>query len=304
MKHIASRTVEIQSMTRKAEVVLLDAPTYREGIDSIRDRLVDGLIRPYFEKLLALHGLTSGEAVQRANLDKDYGRQILTGKRMTKRDAYMQLAFAIGLSDQETQSMLNFLGMGLIYAVRERDAAILYALQRGYTLMKVQLLLDEHGLAPLGDPDALYDEGVADDSAPPSTSDMEQHVRESRDFDSLNEVVQDRFLGLSVSTYFDRLLRARSLTRAQALAQAELNENFGFQLLSGVRTAKNRDAYVRLALGMRLSLTETQQMLKYLKKGTLYPLKERDAALLYCVGHGCTLTETQKLLAENGLPPL
>jgi len=289
-------------MTRAAEVILLGAPTYREGIDSIRSRLLDGLIQPYFEGLLERHGLTSSEAVRRANLDKDYGRQILTGKRMARRDTYIQLAIAMGLCFEEAQSMLNFLGMGPIYAVRERDAAILYAMQRGYNLMKTQLLLDAHGLPALGDPEA---EAEGDfEAEPPHTRDVEQRVREARDFCALTEEVQDRFVRLSVSAYFDKLLKARGLSRAQALVRAGIKESIGFQLLSGIRTAKNRDAYVRLALALGLNLEETQQMLKFLKKGALYPLKERDAALVYCVGRGLSLEEVQRLLEEHGIAPL
>ena len=296
---------EPRSMTQLAEVVLLDAPSFRAGIDSIRDKLLDGKIQPYFEALLARHGLSSSEAVQRANLDKDYGRQILTGKRMARRDTYIQLAFALGLNPAETQSMLNFLGMGPIYAVRERDAAILYALQRGYTLMKAQLLLEENGLLALGDAaDTTPSAEPESNAAPMRTTDVERSIREARDFDMVTTEVQDMFIGISVSDYFDRLLSARHLTRAQALSRAGIKESIGFQLLSGTRTAKNRDAYLRLALALHLGLDETQQLLKFLKKGTLYALKERDAALLYCVGHGHTLEETQRQLAQSGLPLL
>ena len=55
---------------------------------------------------------------------------------------------------------------------------------------------------------------------------------------------------------------------------------------------------------MQLSLAETQSMLKFLKKGTLYPLKERDAALVFCISRGYTIDQAQELLAANDLPLL
>ena len=101
-----------QSMTRLVQVILLDAPSYCDGIDSIRDKLLDGKIQPYFKKLLAERGITSSEAVEQANLDKDYGRQILTGKRMARRDTYIQLAFAMGFPIRRPKACSIFWAWG------------------------------------------------------------------------------------------------------------------------------------------------------------------------------------------------
>lgn len=289
--------------TQAAEAILLDAADYREGLDRIRDQLLCASIQAYFDALLARHGLTAGEAVRRANLDKDFGRQILTGRRRARRDYYLQLALGMGLSAPEARSLLNFLGVGPIYPVRARDAAILYALERGMSLMDTQLLLEAHGLCPLGDAEeASWESYPAGGTMP--TAEAEIAVRDAETFAHVTDTVQDRFTQQSVHAFFDRLLSERGLTRTEALARAGLKESIGYQLLSGTRTAKNRDAYVRLALGLGLSLQDTQRMLKFLKKGELYPLKERDAALVFAIGHGFSLDATQKLLEGNGLDVL
>lgn len=289
--------------TRVAEAILLGADDYRQGLDSIRDQLLTDSIRAYFEALLTRHGLSGSEAVRRANLDKDFGRQIITGQRRARRDYYLQLAIAMGLDATETRSMLNFLGVGPLYPVRARDAAVLYALERGLSLMDAQLLLDAHGLSPLGDAEeASLSAPVPGETM--GTQEAESLVREAADFAEVTDAVQDRFTRLSVNAYFDRLLVERGMGRAQVLALAGLKESIGFQLLNGTRTAKNRDAYVRLALALSLSLEETQRLLRFLKKGELYPLKERDAALVFAIGHGFSLDMTRKLLSDNGLEPL
>lgn len=292
-----------ESNTRAAETILLGSDSFEEGMDQIRHQLLTLTVQEYFADLLQTHGLTQPQAVRNASLDKDFGRQILVGERGAHRDTYLMLAFAMGLTFPETQSMLNFLGKGPIYVIRERDAAILYALNRGYSLINAQLLLEDHELPLLGEEE---DAGEDAPPAPPpklSTQDIEQYVRRAESFEQMDEEIKESYVQLSISSYFHRLLRARGLTRKEALKLAGLKES-RVQLLNGTRTARNPDEYVCLALAMRLTLSQTQQMLKYVKKGELYPLKERDAALVFAIGHGFSLAETRQLLLDHGLPPL
>lgn len=294
---------EQENKTRVAETILLGAESYEEGLNKIRHQLLDLSVQEYFAGLLEAHGMTAPQAVRQAFLDKDYGRQVLIGERIAHRDTYLMLAFAMRLSFAETQSMLNFLGKGPIYVVRERDAALLYAMKEGFNLMDAQLLLEEHELPILGEEEDPEVDGPP--SLPPelTTQDIEQYVQRAESFDEAGELIEDNFITLSISSYFHRLLRARNLTRKDALRLAGLKES-RVQLLNGTRTARNPDEYIRLALAIGLTLSQTQQMLKYVKKGMLYPLRERDAALVFAIGHGFTLEETQLLLEEQGLPKL
>lgn len=295
------------SLTAQAQTILLDCAQFREGVDMIRDQLLSSSIRDYFTGLLKAHGLHAHEAVRGAELDKDFGRQLLIGERMGRRDYYIQLAFGMKLSVEEAQSMLSYLGIGPLYALRKRDAAVMYALKEGYSLMDAQLLLDQHNLTPLGDAeDEFSDFAQSSGVQRLRTVDMEQRLKNTRNFETLNEEMNDHFTRINVNAYFDRLLTARGLTRRQAIDLAGLSgkSNLVFQLLNGTRTARNRDLYIRIALALRLTLSETQSMLKFLKKGTLYPLKERDAALVFCISHGYNIEKTQKLLEENSLAPL
>ena len=293
------------SLTMQAQAILFNCAQFDQGVDQIRDQLLSASIKDYFSRLLTTHGLQTGEAVRRAELDKDFGRQLLKGERMGRRDYYIQLAIGMALTVEETQSMLSYLGVGPLYALRKRDAAIIYALREDYSLMDTQLLLDQHDLTPLGDAED-EDFDIAGDRQSVRTADMEQRLKQVRDFESLSEEMNDSFLRDSVNSYFARLLEARGLSRRQLIDLAGLSDkaNLVFQLLNGTRTARNRDLYIRLALAMQLSLAETQSMLKFLKKGTLYPLKERDAALVFCISRGYTIDQAQELLAANDLPPL
>ncbi len=295
------------SLTLQAQSILLECAVFDQGTEAIRSQLLSASVREYFSELMESHGLQTGEVVRRAELDKDFGRQILKGERAGRRDYYIQLAFGMGLTVSETQSMLSFLGIGALYALRKRDAAVIYALRERYSLMDAQLLLDQHDLTPLGDAeDGWTDFARGEDNRSLRTADMEQKLRQTRDFETLNEEMNDSMTRENVNTYFARLLEERGLSRRQVIDLAGLSDkaNLVFQLLNGTRTARNRDYYIRLALAMRLSLDETQSLLKFLKKGILYPLKIRDAALVYAISHGYDIAATQKLLSDNNLETL
>lgn len=303
----ASTEAETPSLTMQAQSVLFSCEQFDDGVAQIRSKLLSASVADYFGRLLASRGLATSEVVQRAGLDKDFGRQLLKGSRTGRRDYYIQLAIGLQLSVEETQSLLSFLGTGPLYALRKRDAAIMYALKEGFSLMDTQLLLDQHGLTPLGDAEdePVTSSGEAEGPAI-RTTDMEQQLRQVRNFDALSVGMNDAFISDSVNSYFSRLLEAKGFSRKQLIDLAGLTDkaNLAFQLLNGTRTARNRDLYLRLALAMQLSLEETQSLLKFLKKGTLYPLKERDAALIFCLKRGYNISQTQQLLAANGLQPL
>lgn len=296
-----------QSLTLQAQMILLEADKFAQGMAEIKDKVISASVREYFTTLLQAHCLSSHEAVRHAGLDKDYGRQILQGERMGRRDYYIQIAFGMQLTIEETQSMLSYLGVGQLYALRKRDAAIMYALKEKMNLMDIQLLLDQQRLTPLGDAEDMFsDYSSLGGEMGLHTTDMEQKIKQARSVDDLGQEPNDESIRMSTDMYFTELLSARGITRRQAIDLAGLRSksNLAFQLLNGTRTAKNRDMYIRFAIGLKLNVEETQRMLKFLKKGALYPLKIRDAALIYAISHGYSIDETQRLLMENGLAEL
>lgn len=299
--------------TGKAEVVIRGAATYEEAEALIQEAFIENSIREYFEALLIRHNISSSEAVNNADMDRDFGRQVLTGKRKTRPDNYIRLAIGMGLSFDETQSMLKFLCAGPIYALRKRDAAIMYCIQEGYDMMNTQLFLDEHGFEPLGDKAEDVVPGPEAGEPPPSgggeqrklsTMEAEAVVRESQSYDDISEAIDDRRVTLSTKAYFDELLEKSELTAAKALRAADIPASFGFQLLNGLRKAKKRDTYIRLGVVMGLSYDEIQSMLKFLQTGIIYALKKRDSVIMHCLLQSYTLEQIQVSLAERGFEPL
>ena len=103
----------------------------------------------HLKKLLSQKNLTRAEVARRAQLEKAYVYQIFSGERMPSRDKLITLAFGLGLSADETQTMLKISGYKELYARSRRDSVMLFALNQNNTLFEVNEMLYKHGLALL-----------------------------------------------------------------------------------------------------------------------------------------------------------
>lgn len=91
----------------------------------------------YLQQLLDEKGLERPKVVREAGLNDTFGYQIFKGTRKASRDKVLQLAFAMQLGLRETDRLLQAAGANELYCKNRRDAIIIFAVQKGYTLQKV-----------------------------------------------------------------------------------------------------------------------------------------------------------------------
>lgn len=99
--------------------------------------------------LLSQKKIRKADVIRHSQLGRAYVYKIFAGEKIPTRDKLIALAFGLGLSDLETQKMLKISGNRELYARDERDAMILFALQRNKTVFEVNELLADHNLAIL-----------------------------------------------------------------------------------------------------------------------------------------------------------
>lgn len=88
--------------------------------------------------------------ILRAGIERTFGHQLFNGTRRPSRDKTLQLAFGFQLNESDTQRLLQVAVKSPLYPRIQRDAVILFALNKKLTLMDTQGLLAELGLAMLG----------------------------------------------------------------------------------------------------------------------------------------------------------
>ena len=91
----------------------------------------------YLQQLLAEKGLERSRVVRMANLNDTFGYQIFQGTRHPSRDKVLQIAFAMALTLRETNRALTAAGASELYCKDRRDAIIIFCIDSGCSLQKV-----------------------------------------------------------------------------------------------------------------------------------------------------------------------
>lgn len=103
-------------------------------------------------------------------------------------------------------------------------------------------------------------------------------------------------------TYLRACAKERGLRLQEIFLQADISEGYGYKLVSGEKHTRQRDTILRLCLGTRLSLEETQRALKIYGMSPLYARYPRDAVLISAISAGRTdIEEIDRVLAANHL---
>lgn len=106
--------------------------------------LIKESLSKHLHTLLSRKNLSRADVIRGSLLGRAYVYRIFAGQKIPSRDKLIALAFGMRLSDEETQKMLKLSGNRELYARDERDALILFALQRNMTIIDTNGLLFDH----------------------------------------------------------------------------------------------------------------------------------------------------------------
>lgn len=114
---------------------LLDSPD--PAVFASKHKLACRSLPDYLQQLLDERGLRRPEVVRQAGINPTFGYQIFVGQRNPSRNKLLQLAFAMKLSLRETNRLLQAGGCNELYCKNRRDAIIIFCIDRGCSLQKV-----------------------------------------------------------------------------------------------------------------------------------------------------------------------
>lgn len=115
-----------------------------------RRHMLSCSLHEYLGALLTEKKISKPEVIRNSLLDRTYAYQIFSGEKKPSRDKVIALGFGFKLSCEEAQKMLKLSGNRELYARDERDAVILFALQRSKTIDETNEMLQIRGLGILG----------------------------------------------------------------------------------------------------------------------------------------------------------
>lgn len=124
-----------EPLTEKLLDELLAAPDPKRFID--KHRVTSRCLSDYLGRLLEEHHLKRSDVVRTAGINDTFGYQIFMGQRRASRDKILALAFAMHLDLRETDRLLQAAGVNGLYCKNRRDAIIIFSIDKGYSLQKV-----------------------------------------------------------------------------------------------------------------------------------------------------------------------
>lgn len=113
----------------------------------------DFVAQSFSEHLLGLckqRGISRSTVINSSGIERSYAYQLFRGLRFPSRDKVIQLAIGFQMSIDETQELLKTAQKCALYPRVQRDAVVLFGINKKLGVMQIQEMLDELGLTLLG----------------------------------------------------------------------------------------------------------------------------------------------------------
>ena len=137
-----------------------------------------------------------------------------------------------------------------------------------------------------------------------STQELLDIFSKQKNLDELLEASENNheFLQISLSQHLNTLLKEKNLKKAEVILKGNLNKDYAYQIFSGTKTSPSRDKLLAIAIGMSLTVDETQTLLKIAALPQLYPRKRRDMIILFAIQNNYSLFDINECLADLAEP--
>lgn len=122
---------------------LKNSPDLDTYLSQEKNNLITNTLPDYLKTLCEEKNISKAQCAKASGLDRTYVYQIFSGAKHPTRDKLLALCFGFSLTLEETQSLLKSTSYPILYAKNKRDSAIIFALERKYTLIELNELLFE-----------------------------------------------------------------------------------------------------------------------------------------------------------------
>lgn len=124
-------------------------------------------------------------------------------------------------------------------------------------------------------------------------------LKNASDIESFFKSHENEFINETTSSYLNRMLELRDINISTIAKESGTGE-YVYKIFRGDRTA-SRDILISIAFSMKLSLEETQLLLRISKFAILDSRNKRDSVIIYCLTHNLTIFETDDILDEQNM---
>lgn len=137
-------------MQKTTEMLMNELITIDEIESFVSDNneeILDLSLSDYLNELLAKYDFKQSDIFKRAGITTNYGYELFNGdKKKPSRDILIRLCIGFPLTIKEAQTVLRCGKVRQLYPRDERDAYVLFSLNKGYNLDQLNELLYDQNL--------------------------------------------------------------------------------------------------------------------------------------------------------------
>ena len=120
---------------------LKESPNLENFFAEHREHFAEQPLPEYLSALLKEKALKKSAVIRDSMLNEVYAYQIFSGQKTPKRDKLLCLTIAMGLTLEETQSLLKKCGYPTLYAKHQRDCVIIRGILEKKSVMELNSIL-------------------------------------------------------------------------------------------------------------------------------------------------------------------
>ncbi len=132
-----------------------------------------------------------------------------------------------------------------------------------------------------------------------STDELMQSLHSKPNADTYLKENKNELLPMTLTELLEHFLISKNLEKADAIRDSSLDRTYSYQIFSGLHKP-SRDKLLCLAFGLRLTVPETQQLLKTAQIAPLYPRIMRDVLILEALFQGKNIVCCNDNLEKHG----
>lgn len=133
-----------------------------------------------------------------------------------------------------------------------------------------------------------------------STTELLNRLTQTNDINTFVAEYENEFMALSCTELLNELLADKKLSLAEVVKRSGQSD-YVYKVFRGERKP-SRDILIAIAVGMGLSVDQTQLLLRVSKLAALDPRDRRDSVIIYGLKEELEIAKINDLLYELGEP--
>lgn len=135
------------------------------------------------------------------------------------------------------------------------------------------------------------------------TTDLMNELNQTSHIDQYLKDNEEYIIDLTLSNYLCDIFEKKSLSKSDVIKKSDINEIYGYQILSGKRTP-SRNKLISLCIGAKFTLDETNEILKVGGFSPLFPKIKRDSVIIFGIQNHYSIWQINESLYTHQLQTL